>query len=129
MDAAKRAIVDNCTMGDGALSLFRSFCGPRDARERQPWIHPGSALRRRSQPEIGRGAICRSVRSPSADSHDGFNTVVLVVPWRGFQRTCLDVDAFNIQKLQRIPDAVHAAGLASILRVSYPWNNGPDELD
>jgi hypothetical protein len=59
---------------------------------------------------------------------DGFNTIVLVVPWRGFQRTLSPptFDAFNIQKLRRMLEAVDAAGLGSILRVSYPWNNDPD---
>ena len=59
---------------------------------------------------------------------DGFNTVILVVPWRGFQRTLCPstFDPVNIEKLRRILGAVDRAGLGSILRVGYAWNNDPD---
>lgn len=59
---------------------------------------------------------------------DGFDTVVLVVPWRGFQRTLRPptFDAVNLDKLRRMLAAADGAGLRTILRVSYPWNNDPD---
>jgi hypothetical protein len=61
---------------------------------------------------------------------DGFNTVILVVPWRGFQRTLVPptYDEFNLSRLRQILLMVQAAGLKFILRVSYPWNSDPDSV-
>lgn len=59
---------------------------------------------------------------------DGFNTIILAVPWRGFQRTLFppSYDQANLAKLGKLLAAIDAAGLASIVRVSFPWHNDPD---
>lgn len=60
--------------------------------------------------------------------NDGFNAVILVVPWRGFQRTLYPstFDHVNLDKLRNILAIVEAEGLKCILRVSYPWNHDPE---
>jgi hypothetical protein len=59
---------------------------------------------------------------------DGFNTVILAVPWRGFQRRLFPptYDALNLARLGDLLAAIDAAGLASIVRVCFPWHNDPD---
>jgi hypothetical protein len=60
---------------------------------------------------------------------DGFNTVILVVPWRGFQLDQLQprYDGFYIRQLHRALAAAERAGLSVIVRVAYShqilqWN-------
>jgi hypothetical protein len=52
---------------------------------------------------------------------DGFNTVILVVPWRGFQLDQLEprYDAFHVRQLYRVLAAAEKAGLSVIVRVAY----------
>ncbi len=55
---------------------------------------------------------------------DGFNTIVLVVPWREFQPSVSPI-AYNdyaFEKLERIFQAAEAQGLWVTLRVSYTWD-------
>jgi len=61
---------------------------------------------------------------------DGFNAVILVVPWRGFQRTVVPstFDDVNLARLRRLVAMVQAAGLQSIVRISFPWNNDPESV-
>ena len=73
---------------------------------------------------------------PEAPAHleqirrDGFDTVILVIPWRGFQRTLEPpaYDELNLSRLRRLLLMVQAAGLKFILRVSFPWNSDPDSV-
>ena len=61
---------------------------------------------------------------------DGFNAVIVVIPWRGFQRTLVppayDEQAF--ERLRRLLAMIEEAGLAVVLRVSYPFNHDPDSV-
>jgi len=59
---------------------------------------------------------------------DGFDAVILVVPWRGFQLTLSPAtyDEQNLDRLRRLLAMVRDSGLQFIVRVSYPWNNNPD---
>jgi SAM-dependent methyltransferase len=61
---------------------------------------------------------------------DGFNAVIIIVPWRGFQRTVEPptYDEQNIARLRRLLAMVRDAGLNFILRISFPWNNDPDSV-
>jgi hypothetical protein len=61
---------------------------------------------------------------------DGFNAVIVVVPWRGFQRTVVppSFDDVYLGRLRRLLAMVQAAGLKSIVRVSFPWNNDPESV-
>ncbi|MEM9303562.1 MAG: hypothetical protein AAGE01_15700 [Pseudomonadota bacterium] len=60
---------------------------------------------------------------------DGFNAVILVVPWRGFQPAlsggtdCLD--QWRLDRLTRVLDAARDQGLYCILRVGFPWSGCP----
>lgn len=51
----------------------------------------------------------------------GFNTIILVIPWRGFQVDHLvpAYDDFYIRQLERILAAADRAGLSVIVRISY----------
>lgn len=59
---------------------------------------------------------------------DGFNAVVVVVPWRGFQRSMTPpaYDEENLARLRRLLMAIQSARLKCVLRVSYPFNHDPD---
>ena len=59
---------------------------------------------------------------------DGFNAVILVIPWRGFQRGLFPstFDESNLRKLQEILRLIDTHDLGCILRVSFPWNHDPD---
>lgn len=61
-------------------------------------------------------------------ARDGFNTIILVIPWAGFQ-----VDAYNrlydpwlFERLIEVLDLVREAGLYSIARIGYTHNLRPD---
>ncbi len=63
---------------------------------------------------------------------DGFNAVILVVPWRGFQPGLFPprMDPWCMARLRTMLEHVDDAELACILRVTFPWNHDPDsELD
>ena len=59
---------------------------------------------------------------------DGFNAVVVVVPWRGFQRSFAPpvYDEVSFDRLRRLLGMVQAARLGIVLRVSYPFNHDPE---
>ncbi|APV50626.1 hypothetical protein BWI17_13570 [Betaproteobacteria bacterium GR16-43] len=58
---------------------------------------------------------------------DGFNTIIVVVPWRGFQRTVVPstFDEVNLDRLRQLLIMTQQAGLRFIVRVSFPWNSDP----
>lgn len=63
---------------------------------------------------------------------DGFNTVILLVPWAELQpdiRTCCQFDARAFERLGFLIDQADAAGLKVILRLGYYWSFATDELD
>lgn len=62
--------------------------------------------------------------------HDGFNAVILVIPWRGFQRTVVppSYDDMNLARLRRLLFMVRDAGLKYVIRISFPWNNDPESV-
>lgn len=53
--------------------------------------------------------------------NDGFNTIVVVVPWRGFQRTQNPIayDPFYADQLRLVLAQAQRTGLAVLLRVAY----------
>lgn len=55
---------------------------------------------------------------------DGFNSIVLVIPWREFQPTVNPVsyNDYAFEKLDRIMQAAERHGLWVNLRVSYTWD-------
>ena len=62
---------------------------------------------------------------------DGFNSIILVVPWREFQPD-LDPIAYNeyaLAKLDRVMEAAKAQGLWVSLRVGYTWDYWDDGTD
>ena len=60
---------------------------------------------------------------------DGFNCIVLVVPWREFQPGVLPVsyNRYAFQKLDKVMNAANAHGLMVELRVGYAWDYYGDE--
>lgn len=60
---------------------------------------------------------------------DGFNCIVLVVPWREFQPGVLPVsyNRYAFQKLDKVMNAANAHGLIVELRVGYAWDYYGDE--
>lgn len=56
---------------------------------------------------------------------DGFNSIILAVPWREFQ---IDMESrrynqYALNKLHRVMDAAGEEGLLVILRVGYTWDH------
>ena len=62
---------------------------------------------------------------------DGFNSIILAVPWREFQIN-MDSRHYNqyaFDKLHRVMDAAERAGLLVMLRVGYTWDHaGQDNV-
>lgn len=58
---------------------------------------------------------------------DGFNTVIFVVPWRGFQQQLNPpvYDKARFRQLEFFIEEARKAGLLFVLRVSYPHNFDP----
>lgn len=60
---------------------------------------------------------------------DGFNSIILAVPWREFQ---IDMEErrynqYAIDKLHRVMDAADRAGLSVLLRVGYTWDHAGND--
>ena len=57
-------------------------------------------------------------------AQDGFNNIILVVPWREFQpgMTPCTYNQYAWDKLDRVMDAAAAQGLSVMLRVGYTWD-------
>jgi len=58
-----------------------------------------------------------------AIQQDGFNTIILVIPWRGFQVDQLQpaYDPFHERQLNRVMTAADRLGLSVIVRVAYTY--------
>ncbi len=56
---------------------------------------------------------------------DGFNSIVLVIPWREFQPETEPVyyNNYAFEKLDRVMQAAQVQGLQVMLRVSYTWDH------
>lgn len=61
---------------------------------------------------------------------DGFNSIVLVVPWREFQPGVLPIsyNRYAFQKLDKVMNAANAHGLMVELRVGYVWDYYNDDV-
>lgn len=61
---------------------------------------------------------------------DGFNSIVLVIPWREFQPgvTPVAYNRYAFQKLDWVMDAAQRAGLMVELRIGYVWDYYSDDL-
>ena len=57
-------------------------------------------------------------------ARDGFNNIILVVPWREFQpgMSPCTYNQYAWDKLDRVMDAAAARGLSVMLRVGYTWD-------
>ena len=55
---------------------------------------------------------------------DGFNNIILAVPWREFQPgiSPCTYNEYAWQKLDRVMEAAERAGLSVMLRVGYTWD-------
>ncbi len=62
---------------------------------------------------------------------DGFNSIILVVPWREFQpeMTPVSYNAYAWDKLDQVMTAAAKEGLWVSLRVGYTWDYWPDGSD
>ncbi|MCD8084664.1 MAG: hypothetical protein LUE86_14450 [Clostridiales bacterium] len=60
---------------------------------------------------------------------DGFNSIILVLPWREFQPETVPVsyNSYAFQKLERVMDAANEHGLGVILRLGYAWDYYEDD--
>ena len=61
---------------------------------------------------------------------DGFNSIVLVIPWREFQPGVLPIsyNRYAFQKLDRVMSAAQAKGLMVELRIGYVWDYYSDDV-
>lgn len=62
---------------------------------------------------------------------DGFNSIILVVPWREFQPEVAPISyqEYAFEKLDRVMEAAKAEGLWVSLRVGYTWDYWNDGQD
>lgn len=60
----------------------------------------------------------------AAVAEDGFNSIILAVPWREFQPGLYPVsyNGYAWEKLDRVMEAAEEAGLSVMLRVGYTWD-------
>ena len=56
---------------------------------------------------------------------DGFNSIILAVPWREFQpdTSALRYNRYALEKMNRVMEEAQKAGLMVILRVGYTWDH------
>ncbi len=64
-------------------------------------------------------------------AEDGFNSIILVVPWREFQPTMepISYNEYALEQLDRVMEAAKAQGLWVSLRVGYTWDYWNDGTD
>ncbi len=64
-------------------------------------------------------------------AEDGFNSIILVLPWREFQPETEPVsyNEYALAKLDRVMEAAKAQGLWVSLRVGYTWDYWDDGTD
>lgn len=62
---------------------------------------------------------------------DGFNSIILVVPWREFQPQMdpISYNEYAFEKLDQVMEAAKAQGLWVSLRVGYTWDYWDDGTD
>lgn len=62
---------------------------------------------------------------------DGFNSIILVVPWREFQPEIqpISYNEYAFDKLDEVMEAAKAQGLWVSLRVGYTWDYWADDTD
>ena len=53
---------------------------------------------------------------------DGFNSIILVLPWREFQPGDGSYNSYAFEKLDRVMNAAASQGLSVSLRVGYTWD-------
>lgn len=60
---------------------------------------------------------------------DGFNSIILVIPWREFQPTIepMSYNNYAFQKLDRVMQAAERQGLGVLFRVGYTWDYYDDD--
>lgn len=60
---------------------------------------------------------------------DGFNCIILVVPWREFQTSMVPMtySSYALKKLGRVMEAAGAQGLGVRLRIGYTWDYYDDD--
>ena len=60
---------------------------------------------------------------------DGFNCIVLAIPWREFQPTVMPVayNSYAMEKLDRVMETAERHGLAVEFRVGYTWDYYAEE--
>ena len=58
-------------------------------------------------------------------AQDGFNSIILAVPWREFQSdtSTLRYNTYALDKMDRVMEEAGKAGLKVILRVGYTWDH------
>lgn len=64
-------------------------------------------------------------------AEDGFNSIILVIPWREFQPELspISYNEYVFEKLDRVMEAAKAQGLWVSLRVGYTWDYWEDGQD
>lgn len=60
---------------------------------------------------------------------DGFNTIILVIPWREFQPSVMPLtyNPYAFEKLDQVMEAAEKQGLSVMFRVGYTWDYYGDE--
>lgn len=59
-------------------------------------------------------------------SADGFNSIILCVPWREFQPGGGNLNSYCVEKLDRVMNTAASHGLSVMLRVGYTWDYYPE---
>ncbi len=59
-------------------------------------------------------------------ANDGFNSIILAVPWREFQPESGSFNSYAINRLNLVMDKAAAHGLSVMLRVGYTWDYYPE---
>lgn len=57
---------------------------------------------------------------------DGFNNIILVLPWREFQPENGSFNSYAIERLHKVMNAAEAQQLSVMLRVGYTWDYYPE---
>lgn len=60
---------------------------------------------------------------------DGFNSIILVIPWREFQPDTVPIsyNSYAFSKLDRVMDSAGNHGLGVVIRLGYTWDYYADE--
>lgn len=60
-------------------------------------------------------------------AEDGFNNIILVIPWREFQKESGSYNQYALDKLDQVMNAAARHGLSVALRMGYTWDYAPGE--